>query len=165
MLEEIVKRSVQLILLFLLQVLLMNHIHIAGYGTPLVYVAFLIYLPYNFDRVATLVLAFLLGFMVDMFSNTPGMSCAAMTFVALIQPNVLNALIPKDSSENMVPNYFTMGRWNHLRYMSILLAVHHVTYYLLESFSFYNYTDLLQAVVISYALSWLVIAVTEFLRG
>jgi len=165
MIIDNLKRLVQLLILLVLQVLLMNHIHIMGYGTPLVYVALLLYVSVVSSRIATLIWAFLLGFLVDMFSNTPGLSSASMTMAAMVQPWLLKVSTPKDSLEDMVPNYHTMGVWNHLRYITVLLLIHHVTYFALESFSFYNYTDLGISMGLSFGFSWLAIVVLETLRG
>lgn len=164
MLFEIIKRFWQIFLLLALQVLLMNHIHILGYGSPLVYVALLLYFPVNAHRVLTLLWAFTLGFLVDVFSNTPGLSAASMTFVAFLQPSWLRLLTPKDSAEDFMPSFRSMGIWNHLRYLTLLLMLHHVVYFLLESFSFYNLRDLGLAAGASFCLSWLSIVVLEMLR-
>ena len=150
MIIEILKRIWQIFLLLVLQVFLMNHIHIMGYGSPLVCVA--------------LLWAFLLGFLVDVFSSTPGLSAASMTLVAFLQPGWLRLWVPKDSPEDFLPDFRTMGTWNHLRYLTILLLLHHGVYYLLESFSFFNLTDLCMTAGISFGFSWLSIVVLELLR-
>lgn len=165
MILDMLKRLAQLLLLLVLQIFLFNHIILLGYATPLIYVAFLLYVPLNANRVATLVWAFVLGTIVDMFSNTPGVSAFSLTFVAMMQPNLLNAYVPKESVEDMMPNYKTMGAWNHLRYMTIMLLVHHALYFVLESFSFFNLHDMAVAFGLSFASSWILIAVMELLRG
>ncbi len=165
MIIENLKRLVQLIVLLALQVLLMNHIHVMGYGVPLVYVALLLYFPANANKIATLVWAFAMGFLVDMFTNTPGLSAASLTFAAMFQGGWLKMLIPKDALEDMTPNYHTMGVWNHLRYLTLLVFLHHFVYFLLESFSFYNLTDLGLAFGCSLLMTWIVIVVLETLRG
>lgn len=165
MVIEGLKRFVQLLALLAVQVLLMNHIHFLGYGTPLVYVALLLYMPSSWGRVASLAWGFAMGFLVDMFSNTPGMSAASMTMAAFVQPLLLKAFLPKDALEDTTPNYHTMGVWNHLRYLTLILLLHHATYFLLESFSFYNLFDLGKSAGISLGLSWLIIVVMETMRG
>ena len=164
MIIEILKRIWQIFLLLVLQVFLMNHIHIMGYGSPLVCVALLLYFPVNANRVLTMLWAFLLGFLVDVFSSTPGLSAASMTLVAFLQPGWLRLWVPKDSPEDFLPDFRTMGTWNHLRYLTILLLLHHGVYYLLESFSFFNLTDLCMTAGISFGFSWLSIVVLELLR-
>lgn len=153
-----------MLVLCALQVLVMNHIHFMGYGTPLVYVALLLYVPVNANRVLTLLWAFLAGFLVDMLSGTPGLSSASLTLTAMVQPVLLKAQTPKDALEDMKPNYGTMGVWNHIRYFTVLLLVHHVAYHLLEAFSFFNIQDLLISGGISFGLSWLIIALLELFR-
>lgn len=164
MILENIKRFWQVLLLLALQVLLMNHIHFMGYGSPLVYVALLLYFPANANRVLILFWAFFMGFLVDMFSNTPGISAASLTFVAFLQPGWLKMWIPKDSLEDMNPNYSSMGVWNHLRYFTVMLVIHHVIYFFLESFSFYNLKDLGIAAGFSFGVSWVCIVVLEVLR-
>lgn len=164
MLIENLRRIMQMALLLALQILFMNHFHVAGYGTPLVYVALLLYFPAGWGRFGVLVWAFAMGTLVDMFSGTPGLSAASLLVSALVQPGLLVSLMPKDAVEDMHPTYATMGVWNQLRYMSTLLLIHHSCYFLLQSFSFYNIVDLGLSAGISFAVSWLVIAITEMMR-
>lgn len=165
MILDVLKRLLLMILLLALQVLLFNHIVLMGYATPLIYVAFLLYVPRNANRIGTLVWSFVLGTIIDMFSNTPGVSAFSLTFAAMLQPGLLKAYTPKEALEDMTPNYKSMGTWNHLRYMTVLLLIHHVVYFLLESFSFFNLHDMLIAFGLSFCVSWILIAVMELLRG
>lgn len=148
-----------------IQVLLFNHIHFMGYGTPLVYVALLLYFPANANRSATLLWAFALGLLMDVFAGTEGISAASMTLAAFIQPCLLNVSLPKDSLEDMVPSYRTMGVWNHLRYLTVLILIHHLAYYALESFSFFNIVSLGISAGTGFVTSWVTIALMETLRG
>lgn len=158
-------RLLQALILGVLQVLLFNHVHFLGYGTPLVYVAILLYVPANASRVITLLIAFLLGAVMDVFSNTAGISSASLTLAAMVQPVLLKASLPKDALEDMVPNYRTMGVWNHLRYITILLLIHHLAYFALESFSFFNIMDVGIFAGASFVTSWVIIVLMETLRG
>lgn len=164
MLLENFRRLLQFLALLALQVLLMNHIHVMGYGSVLVYVALLLYFPLGSSRIGTLLWAFALGFAVDMFSNTPGVSSASLTFAAMFQPGLLRTFTPKEALDDMTPNYKSMGFWNHLRYLSILLILHHVVYFALESFTYFNLKDLGMSCGISFLLSWVCIVALETLR-
>lgn len=158
-------RLIQALALGIVQVLLFNHIHFMGYGTPLVYVALLLYIPVNANRSATLVWAFVMGMVMDAFANTPGISAASLTLTALVQPSFLRTCLPKEYLEDMVPSYHAMGVWNHLRYMTMLLLVHHLAYFAIESFSFFNLTTVGISAGTSLASSWVIIMLTETLRG
>lgn len=165
MIQNFFIRLLQMLVLAALQVLLFNHIHFNGYGTPLVYVALLLYIPANANRIATLLWAFCMGMLMDTFANTPGVSAAALTLAAMVQPGLLNASLPKEALEDLVPSYRSMGTWNHMRYLTILLLVHHLAYFALESFSFFNIRELGISAGTSLVATWLVIIIIETLRG
>ena len=76
------------------QVLLFSHIHLFGYATVYIYLLFILKMPRFATRNAQMVWAFLLGLVVDMFSNTPGINAAAATFLAFMRDYVLAMFIP-----------------------------------------------------------------------
>lgn len=158
-------RLLQMLALAALQILVLNHIHLFGLATPMVSVAFLLYFPFDASRTGTLLWAFALGLIVDTFSNTPGMTASAMTFTAFLQPLLLDMMAPRDAADNMQPTYTTMGTWAHFRYIVFLVLVEHAVFFLLESFSFWHPLELLLSYVCSAALSILLIATLETLRG
>ncbi len=164
MIVVLFRRLVHALLLLALQVLVCNHIHLMGYATPMPYVLFLVWLPLNANRIGNMLWAFLLGLAIDIFSNTPGEAAAALTLTAFVQWPLLRAMAPKDSIEDMVPTYKTMGRWNHIRYIFILTLVHHTAFFLLESFSFFHLTALGISFGASLALSLLLMLTFETLR-
>ena len=161
MLIVFVKRLMLMLGLLALQVLVCNHIHLMGYATPMLYVLFLVRLPLNANRISNLVWAFVTGLLVDVFSNTPGEASASLTLAALVQWPLLKASAPKDSLEDMTPSYRSMGKWNHMRYIFLLTLVHHVAFYLLESFSFFHFTDALVSLGASLLLSLLLLYTIE----
>lgn len=158
-------RLLQLLVLGAAQILLFNHIHLFGYATPLVYVAFLLYFPLDASRTGTLMWGFAMGMIMDVFTNTPGMAAASMTLAALIQPMLLQLMVPKDVVEDMVPNYRTMGRWNHMRYALLITVIHHLAFFTLESFSYHDPIEWLITLGSSLLLSYLLILALETFRG
>lgn len=60
------------------QVAVCNHIHLFGYAMPMVYIYFIMLLPGNMSRWSVLLLAFVLGLVIDMFSGTPGMASSSL---------------------------------------------------------------------------------------
>ena len=160
------KRLLQMLALVVVQVMVCNHIHLMGYATPMLYVLFLVYFPLNSNRIGNMVWAFVMGLFIDAFSNTPGEAAGgALTLTAFIQWPLLHASAPKDCLEDMVPTYKNMGWWNHIRYLFILVAVHHTAFYLLESFSFLHFTELLITYGSSLLLSFVIILILETLRN
>ncbi len=113
MFQTILSRIGWFLLLLLLQVLVFNHIHIMGYATPMPYVYFLLILPSDTPRWLYILLGFLLGVLIDIFGNTPGMAAATMTAIGLITPLLFNLFGPRDrdKDDNILPSMRTMERW------------------------------------------------------
>lgn len=153
----------QLVALVALQALVFNHMHLFGYATPLVYVCFLLYFPLNYSRCGILLWGFTAGLLTDIFSNTPGVGTASTTLVAMIQPVLLQAMAPKDCVEGMMPNFHTMGYGNYARFFIILIVVHHLLFFALESFSYFNPLHLLLSCGSSIALTTSIVWAIEHL--
>ncbi len=134
-------RLLQFVLILAAQVLVLNHIHFLDHATPLAYVGFLLGFPLNYSRSGILLWGFFMGLLVDIFSNTPGVGAASMTLVALVQPILLRHMTPKDAVEDMMPNFHTLGYGNYFWFFFILIFIHHIAAFLLESFTYFNLAD------------------------
>lgn len=159
------KRMTWALLLLLLQVLVLDQVHPWGYGAPLLCPLIIITLPMGTSRSAALLWGFGTGIIADIFAGTPGISSAALTFIAFLQPPLLELMAPRDSEEDLQPSFSTMERWNYLRFIAILLLLHHITYFLLESFSYFHLTDAFISMGVSYAASLLLIVLAEYVRN
>ena len=95
--------------LVLLQVLILNDVHIANCATPFVYVYLLLKFDSGTSRNALMCWAFFLGLAVDIFSDTPGMNAASAVWLAFLRPACLHLYLSRDVVDNMVPSIQTMG--------------------------------------------------------
>lgn len=68
--------------LVLLQVLILNNVHIAGYATPFLYIYFILKFNSGTSRNELMLWAFFFGLTIDVFSDTPGMNAAATVLLA-----------------------------------------------------------------------------------
>lgn len=157
-------RLAQMFVLIALQVLVCNHIHLLDYAMPMIYVLFVSWMPLNSNRVGNLLWAFVMGLIVDIFSNTPGLASSAMVVTAFVQWPLLKNMVPEDSVDGLVPGYKTLGTWTYIRFLFILTFVHHTIFYILESFSFFNAIDVLITSVSSLALSLVLMLSVETMR-
>ena len=98
---ELVNRLVMFVSLLVVQVLILNHVHLLGVGTPLLYVYFAITFRRNFPKWLVLVSCFMLGLLIDIFSNTPGLASSVMTLAGLAQCYLMNLIAPRDSAEDL----------------------------------------------------------------
>src|SRR4051794_27603630 len=93
---KIFQYMLQFVLLVLLQVMVLNHIQLNGYINPYIYTYFILLLPVGISDALLLVVAFLLGFCIDLFSSTGGMHAAATVFLAFCRPAILKLIAPRD---------------------------------------------------------------------
>lgn len=150
--------------LLLVQVLVLDQVHPWGYGAPLLCPLIVITLPMGTSRSEALLWGFCTGLVADIFAGTAGISSAALTFIAFLQPPLLGLMAPRDSEEELHPSFSAMGRWNYLRFISLLLLLHHIVYFALECFSYFLLIDTLISMCVSYAASLLLIVLVENIR-
>lgn len=129
--------------LILLQVLVLNNVHIAGYATPFLYIYLLLKLPSSTSRNELLLWGFSMGLVIDIFSNTPGMNAAAGVFIAFLRPLFLRLFSPRDSSDEIIPSIKTIGVFSFTKYVVTCVLFHHVFLLLVESFSLFDINNLL----------------------
>lgn len=133
--------------LVLFQVLLFNNIQIAGVINPYLYVYFIIALPIHINRISLVGIGFVIGIVIDMFSNTWGIHAMATTFVAYLRPYILRLISTQEEQDRIMPRFRTMGA-NYLKYIVLIVFIHHLSLFSLEAFSFkYFWLVLLKSLV------------------
>lgn len=164
MIQTLFHRLGIILVVVLLQVFVFNHINLWGYAVPLLGVSVLFYTPLNSGRIGNMLLAFFTGLLLDAFSNSPGVAAGAMTATAFVQYPLLHAMAPKDAVEDAIPDVHLLGRYKYISYIAILMAVHHLIYFVFEAFSLFNAMDLALRFLGSYVLSMLLALSIEMFR-
>ena len=148
----------------LLQVLILNNVHIAGVATPFLYVYFILKFNSGTSRNELMVWGFCMGLAIDIFSNTPGMNAAATVLLAFLRPLFLRLFTPRDTLDSIVPSLKSMGIASFLKYLVVSVFVHHFMLLTLEFFSFTSIPLLLLRVVSSTILTITCIMAVEGVR-
>lgn len=147
--------------LVLLQVLILNNVHIAGYATPFLYIYLILKFESDTPRNALMLWAFFLGLAVDVFSDTPGMNAAATVLLAFLRPTFLRLFVPRDTLDTLVPAIRTMGILPFLKYLVVSVLILLLT---LEFFSFAHIGTLLLRIAASTLLTVTCIMAVEGIR-
>ena len=153
------------ILLIVLQIFLLDNIQFLGYITPMIYVLFILSLPVRFPRSLLLLLAFAMGLIIDIFSNTLGIHAFATVFVAFMRNPVINIFTSIDEGNNPTPSFHSFGVGAYVRYVITIVLLHHTTLFLLEAFSLMNVVFLVPKILISSAVTILLILATQSLKS
>ncbi|MGI5914575.1 MAG: rod shape-determining protein MreD [Bacteroidales bacterium] len=166
MINNILKYGLYAVILVLIQLLVCNNIQFSGYINPYVYLLFILILPVDTPSWLLLLVAFLMGLIIDIFSGTFGLHAFATTFVAFIRPAVLGLIAPHDGYQSSQSG-FSIGSYGFkwfLIYSSILVFVHHFVLFFLEVFRMTNFFNTFLRVLLSSLFSVLFILLFELIR-
>ena len=149
---------IRFVVLVLLQVLVVNHIRLGGYVHPYIYLIFILLLPINIQNWQLLLLGFGLGLSVDLFTGTPGLHAGATTLMAFCRPRIIKLISGTLKFDNIYePNLNQLdGMW-FLRYVFCMVFIHHFMLFLMESFSFHLFGQVLLRLLLSVPVSMFLI--------
>ncbi|MBU2927458.1 rod shape-determining protein MreD [Winogradskyella psychrotolerans] len=129
--------SVRFILLLLLQVVICNHIDFLGYINPYIYIIFIFLFPIREERLVLLLISFLLGMLVDMFSDSGGVHAAAAVSLAYARPVLLKSSFGM-LYEHQSIKFSTTDIGSLIAYISLGTVIHHFILFSLEIFNISN---------------------------
>ena len=126
--------TARFVILVLVQVLILSHIDFLGYINPYPYVLFILLYPANNNRTLFVILAFLLGLSVDIFSDSGGVHAAACLTIAYIRPLFLKFSFGTVYDYQSIKfDHIDFG--NKLTYFSALVFIHHLMMFSMEIFN------------------------------
>ena len=121
----------------LLQIFFVRQLVLFNYAFCFVYIASILLLPFDVNKVTLILLGFLAGIMVDIFYNTIGANAAAMTLKAFIRPSVISLLTPQRGyDERQTLSLNSMGLTWFITYATTLTFVHHFVLFFFQEISF-----------------------------
>jgi rod shape-determining protein MreD len=164
--STLVKNILRFALFILVQVFVLDKIHLHQMVTPYIYFLFILWLPFRMGRTWQMIIAFALGFTMDSFRHHPGFHTAACVLIAYIRPFLINILIPQEGADNNYeePSFKSMGGMlPYMIFTGVLTFIHHSWLFLLEAWQFGNIWYFLIKTLLSTAVSLLLIIITELL--
>tara|TARA_R110002111_G_scaffold147341_6_gene214155 strand:- start:474 stop:980 length:507 start_codon:yes stop_codon:yes gene_type:complete len=139
---------VRFVLLLLVQVLICNHINFFGYINPYIYIIFIFLFPIREERLILLLASFLLGMMIDLFSDSGGVHAAAAVSLAYVRPILLKSSFGM-LYEHQSIKFSTTEIGSLITYISLGTVVHHLILFSLEIFNISNILLILQKTLFS----------------
>lgn len=164
MIYTYIKRIGWFVFLSLLQALVLNNVHVAGYATPFLYIYFILKFDTGISRNELMLWGFFLGLTIDVFSNTPGMNAAATVLLAFACPSIFRLFSPRDTFDNVEPSFRSIGVGPFVKYVIVCVLLHHAALLTIESFSFFDLPVLLLKIITSALLTSLCVLAVEGIR-
>jgi len=120
--------------------------------------------PRNYPKWAVLLWSFMLGFLIDIFFNTPGLAAGSLTLIAAIQPYYLELFVSRDSADDIELSVSSVGPMKYSVYIVVLVFLYCLVFYSLEMFSFFNLLQWAMCVVGSTLITLVLIFTFEIAR-
>lgn len=160
--------AIRCILMFivcvLIQVLICNHIIIFHVAVPIIFIYFIIRLRLSISTNALMTYAFILGLIVDIFSDTLGVNALSCIILAVLKRPVLMAYCQHDDTINdIIPSIKRLGGWTYAKYLSSMIVIYCLIYFILDFFSFANLGEILIMTFASALLSFILLFATDSL--
>ena len=138
------------VVLLLAQVVVFNHICLFGVAVPMVFIYLIIHMPLTTPVYRLLTVGFLLGLIVDVFSDTPGMNALACTVLAMSRRYVLRLYFNReDDMTDPVPSMRSLGAAVYVKYMVTMVFVYCSVIFLIEALTFFYPQTLLLRILSS----------------
>ena len=151
--------------LVLIQVLVLNQMHISGYATPFLYIYFILKINSKVGRNELMLWAFMLGLTVDIFGNTPGMNAAAATCLAFSRSSLLRLSTLRSEDEAFYPGIKSLGVSSFSRYALLASVLFCTVLLLIVTFSFFHVGRLILKIIASTISTFIFIFCAESIGG
>lgn len=136
------------ILLLAVQIIIFNNMNFLGYISPFPYLLFIILYPVNANKSVLLIASFLLGLIMDMFSNSGGIHATACLVLAFLRPYIFKFAFGLSYEYQTIKlnDVITPERFS---FILLSVVIHHFTLFLLEAFQFNFFLDILLRTLLS----------------
>ncbi len=156
------KEVLLFLLLIILQVLLLNRINVFGIATPVLYIYFLLKLTIGRNQFYVIISGFLLGLIIDIFLNTPGVNAAATTIIATIRRPVIYLFYEKEIYDEFIPGINT-ATGSFVRFTIFMVLTHLTLLFFIESFTLFNLLNTISRIISSSIISIILILALDSL--
>lgn len=152
------------ILYVLFQVLLLKNFVLFDTAFCFLYVAFILMLPVEIGSLLLMLVAFVVGFSVDIFYDSLGINAAASVFIGFLRPYWLKIITPRGGYEEIViPSLKIMDFGWFFTYSLPLIFIHHLILFFLEAGGFDLFFFTFVKVLFSALFTFFVIVLTQHL--
>lgn len=161
---NIIKEIGRLMLVFALQVLLFDHLHIGSLGIVMMYILFLINLPTRTPRWAEMLIGVGVGMMMDIWHSSLGIHMAACVALTFVRPILLTNAIQDIERIKDNLSIQNIGPAEYTKCAVLLTVLHHFIVLSLEMWSIHMWWMVLLQTLVSSAMTLCVILGYEYLK-
>ncbi len=152
------------ILVMILQVLLFDQLQLWGVCHPYIYILCLLMMPITLPHNAEMVIGAVVGLIMDVFCNSLGIHTASCILLMFIRPYLIGAVVNDKDRLNEQISLRSIGMEALIKYVAIMVVVHHLTVFMLAAWSWHHLGFVLLETVVSSTITILVIIAYNLLK-
>ena len=162
--RNLISNILIILLLGIIQIFFLKNLALFGVAFVFIYLLGILMLPVSIRSVPLILLAFGLGFMIDLFYETVGMHTAAATFIAFVRPLWLRAISPTGGyMETENPSLSEMGFGWYLSYSLPLIFAYCIVFFTADQWGTGGFLDVLNKSFFSSLFTCLLIILVQLL--
>jgi len=132
---DLSKQLIRYIVVMLLQVLLFNRLQLSGICHPYIYVLCLLMMPITLTHSADMLIGAAAGLIMDVFCNSLGIHTASCILLMFVRPYLIGAVVNDKDRLNEQISLRAIGMEALIKYVVILVLLHHLTVFTLGAWS------------------------------
>lgn len=141
---------IKVVLLVLAQAVIFNNLVLFGTAVPLVFVYAIISMPITWPTNLSVTIGFLLGLIVDVFSNTYGVNALSCTVLAFARKPIFHLYVQRDDDlAGLKPSQRSMGSAAFLKYMVTMSVAYCTMAFAVDSFAVFSFWRILLQIITS----------------
>lgn len=121
-------------LLIIAQALVFNHVCILGYAVPFVFLYGLVRLPFTMSKEWQFTIGFIVGLVLDIFSDTLGMNALCCTMLMAFRRPAIRLYVPRDDEiMELMPGIKSCGFTLYLKYVLTCCLIYCTLFFTVET--------------------------------
>ena len=161
---EWTKQIGRYIVVMLLQVLLVDQLQFFGVCHPYIYVLCLLMMPITLPHGADMLIGAAAGLVMDIFCNSLGIHMAGCILIMFIRPYLLGVIVNDKDRLNEQISLHAVGMEALVKYIAILVVLHHFTIFCLAAWSWSHIGFVLMETIVSSTITFGLIIAYNILR-
>ena len=141
--------------LIFVQVLILNNLIVFGQYIPFIAALFLFWFPMYIPKNIMMVIAFFLGLIIDIFTDTVAFHAFSLSTIAYLRPSILKFCFG-NNIEFQSSHFQGTSRAQRLSFLFILLSLEAFLFFILEIFNFKHILLIFNKTVLTTFLSFAV---------
>jgi rod shape-determining protein MreD len=121
----------------LLQVFVLNQLHLFGYISPMVYLIFVYNYPTAQNRTALLSIGFVFGIILDIFTDSLAFNTLSLLIITYFRPYLLGFIFGI-ATEQKSFKFSDTALVQRMSYLGLLVLIHHSVFFIAEGMSISN---------------------------